>query len=129
MSGENIDEVIKAMFANTKMEARQSYLTRGRSLQLFDSEKLRVDWLSQMNAWANGWPGFQRQLMDDIESELEFRNLEAPYEQAAEAVAKLVQWTREMQERSKSNPDNDSRANERLEIELRKVLPKRADKN
>jgi hypothetical protein len=129
MSGEDIDEVIKAMFANTKMEARQSYLTRGRPLQFLDSEKLRADWLLQMDAWANERPGFGRQSMNDIESELEFRNLEPPYEQAAEAVKKLVQSTREMQKRSKSNPDSVRRANERLDMELRKVLPKKADKN
>lgn len=109
------------------MEARQSYVSRGRALHAEGTEKLSSSWIMLINAWADDKPNFDRLLMDDIEAELGLRGLKAPADEAGEAVKKLAakshaatdKWTLEEMEE----------AEKRVQIELAKIRPSKADKN
>src|ERR1700722_4625757 len=96
MADKKLDQEIFAMFANTKMEAQQSYLSRGRTFRTEGSDKLSSNWLAQINAWADDQPDFDRRLMDDIEAELGLRGLKVPADQAGAAVAKIAAKSRAM---------------------------------
>jgi hypothetical protein len=127
MADKKLDQEIFAMFANTKMEAQQSYLSRGRTFHTEDSEKLSSNWLTQINAWADDQPDFDRRQMDDIEAELGLRGLEAPADQAGEAVAKIAAKSRAMTD--KWSPEDMEDAEERVQRELAKVRPSKTEKN
>jgi hypothetical protein len=129
MSDKKLDEELFAMFANTKMEAQQSYLSRGRTFHSEDSETLSSNWLVQINAWADDKPDFERRLMDDIEAELNLRGIDAPFEQARDAAKKIHAKARAVGDRWKSNPEDLDHAEDLLQAELAKVRPSKADKN
>jgi hypothetical protein len=127
MADKKLDQEIFAMFANTRMEAQISYLSRGRTLQAEDTDKLRTSWVVQVNAWANDQPDYDRQFMDDCEAELGLRGIDPPADQAGDAIDKLVA-------KSKSATDGWDeeqldRAEERLQKELSKVRPSQSEKN
>jgi hypothetical protein len=127
MANEKLDQELFAMFANTKMEAQQSYLSRGRILHPEETEKLSSNWLTQINAWADDQPNFNRRLMDDIEAELGLRGLVVPANQAGEAVEKLAAKSRVVTD--KWSPEEAVQAEERIQRELAKVRPSKTDKN
>jgi hypothetical protein len=127
MADEKLNQEIFAMFANTRMEAQQSYLGRGRALHAEDSEKLTSSWLTQINAWANDKPDFNRQLMDDCEAELGLRGIDAPADQAGDAVEKLAAKSRSMTD--KWSPEETDQAEERVQRELAKIRPSKTEKN
>jgi hypothetical protein len=129
MSDKKLDEELLAMFANTKMEAQQSYLARGRTLQADGNETLISNWLVQINAWADDKPDFERRLMDDIEAELNLRGIDAPGEQARDATEKIHAKARAVGNRWKSNPEELDHAEELLQAELSKIRPSKTDKN
>lgn len=124
---DKLTEEIFAMFANTKMEATQSYIGRGRLLQSHSSENLKVQWIAQLIAMADAQPEFNRQLMDDLESELSLRGIESPADQVPEVVERLAA-------RSRMHTDNWTseqleEAERGVQRELAKVQPSKADKN
>jgi hypothetical protein len=127
MADKKLDQEIFAMFANTRMEAQQSYLSRGRTLRAEDSEKLTSSWLTQINAWADDKPNFNRQLMDDCEAELGLRGIDAPADQAGVAIEKLAAKSRSMSD--KWSPEEADQAEERIQRELAKVRPSKTEKN
>jgi hypothetical protein len=120
MSDKKLDEELLAMFANTKMQNQQCYLARGRAFQAEEIETLSSKWLIQINAWADDTPDFERQLMDDIEAELNLRGIDAPVEQARAATEKLRAKARAVGNRWKSNPEEHALAEELLQTELAK---------
>jgi hypothetical protein len=129
MSVEKLAEELLAMMANTKMEGQQSYLARGRTLQTDRKEILISKWLAQINAWADNAPGFEPQLMDDIEAELNLRGIDAPVEQARDAAEKIRAKARAVGNRWKSHPEEHALAEELLQAELSKIRPSETDKN
>jgi hypothetical protein len=129
MSDKELDQELLAMFENTKMEAQQSYLARGRTLHADDTGTLISNWLVQMNAWADDKQEFERRLMDDIEAELNLRGIDAPVGQAKDAAEKIRAKARAVGNRWTSNPDEHALAEELLQAELAKIRPSKADKN
>jgi len=129
MSDKKLDEELLAMIANTKMEGQQSYLARGRTLQTDRKEMLVSKWLAQINAWADDAPDFERQLMDDIEAELNLRGVDAPVEQARGAIERIRAKARAIGDRWKANPEEHALAEELLQTELTKIRPSETDKN
>jgi hypothetical protein len=129
MSDKKLNEELSAMFANTKMEAQQSYLSRGRALHVEDSNKLSADWLTQINAWADDQPDFDRRLMDDVEAELNLRGIDAPVEEARSAAEKIYEKARLVGDRWTTHPDEHAHAEELLQAELAKIRPSEIDKN
>ena len=129
MADEKLDQEIFAMFANTKMEAQQSYLSRGRTLHAEDSEKLTSSWVTQINAWADDKPDFNRQLMDDCEAELGLRGIDPPADQAGDAFEKLKARARSVSKQWRSNPEEFDRAEELIQAELAKIRPSKTEKN
>jgi hypothetical protein len=129
MSDKQFDEEISAMFANTKMEAQQSYLSRGRALQADESEKLVSNWLVQINAWADDEPAFDRRFMDDIEAELNLRGIDAPVEEAKSAAEKIYAKAHAVGDRWTTYPEEHAHAEELLQAELAKIRPSETDKN
>jgi hypothetical protein len=129
MSDKKLDEELSAMFANTKMEAQQSYLARGRAFKADEIETLTSKWLVQINAWADDKPDFERRFMDDIEAELNLRGMDAPVEQARDATEKIRAKARAVGATWRSNPEAHNRAEELLQAELAKIRPSKTDKN
>jgi hypothetical protein len=129
MSDKKLDEELLAMFANTKMEDQQSYLARGRAMHAEGVETLISNWLVQVHAWADDKPDFDRRLMDDIEAELHLRGMDAPVEQARDAIEKIRAKARAVGATWMSNPEAQNRAEELLQAELSKIRPSKTDKN
>jgi hypothetical protein len=127
MADKKLDQEIFAMFANTKMEAQQSYLSRGRTLHGEDSKKLISSWLAQINAWADDKPDFNRQLMDDCEAELGLRGIDAPADQAGDAVEKLAAKSRSMTDNW--SLEEADQAEDRVQRQLAKIRPSKTEKN
>jgi hypothetical protein len=127
MVDKKLDQEIFAMFENTRMEAKQSYLGRGRTFEGVTTDSLKAGWIAQLEAMADDTPLHNRQLMDDLEAELGLRGIEAPANEAPEVVKRLAA-------RSKAQSDNWSedeaeQAENRLQRELDKIRPSKAEKN
>src|SRR5665213_1570566 len=129
MPDKKLDEELLAMFENSRMEARQSYLTRGRAMQADDTEALISNWLVQVNAWADEKLNFERRLMDDIEAELNMRGIDAPLEQGRGAIEKIRAKARAVGDRWQSKPEELDYAEDLLQAELAKIRPPEIDKN
>jgi hypothetical protein len=129
MVDKKLDEELLAMLANTKMENRQAYLARGRKFKADEADVLSSNWLVQVNAWADDKAGFERQLMDDIEAELNLRGIDTPFEKARSATEKIRAKARAVGSRWASNPKEHAKAEELLQEELSKIRPSKADKN
>jgi hypothetical protein len=129
MSDKKLDEEILAMFANTRMEVQQSYLSRGREFRADEVGILNSEWLVQINAWADDKPEFDQRLMDDLEAELNLRGIDAPVEQARDATEKIRTKARAVGNRWVSNPEEHAQAEDLLQAELAKIRPSKIDKN
>ena len=124
---DKLTEEIYAMFANTKMEATQSYVGRGRSFESETIDGLKSRWIEQLAAMADNTTEFNRLLMDDLEAELGLRGLDVPADEAPELVKKLA---------ARSKAETESWSAKRLEAEERriqrqldKIRPSERDKN
>jgi hypothetical protein len=127
MVDKKLDQEIFAMFENTRMEAKQSYLGRGRAFEGETTDSLKAKWIAQMEAMADDTPQHNRQLMDDFEAELGLRGIEAPANEVPEIVKRLAA-------RAKVQADNwtaeeAEEAENRIQRELHKIRPSKADKN
>ncbi len=127
MPNDKIKEELFALFANSKMEATQSYLARGRLLNSESNEDLKVQWIAQLTAMADATSQFDRQLMDDLESELGLRGIEIPADKVPKVVDRLA--ARSKAQGDEWTPEQWDQAEERLQRELEKVRPSKADKN
>jgi len=126
---DKLTDEIMAMFANTKMEAQQSYLQRGRAYGAQSVDDLKAGWIAQLSLMADAAPNLDRQLMDDFEAELRLRGIEAPADapEAADALKRLIA-------RSKVATDGWSgeklmEVEDNLQRELDKVRPSKEQKN
>jgi hypothetical protein len=127
MSDKKLEEEIMAMFANTRMEEQRSYLVRGRKFHAEESSKLISCWLVQINAWADDKDGFDPQFMNDVEAELRLRGIDAPADQAGDAVKKLSAKSRALTE--KWTPEEALNAEESIQRDLAKLRPSKIEKN
>ena len=127
MAKDKLTEEILAMLANTRMEAAQSYLERGRSLESRSTEELKAGWIVQLTAMADGSAEFNRQLIDDFESELGLRNVEPPADDVPELIDRLRARSKALSDAwSEEQMEN---ANIQVERELGKIRPSTSDKN
>lgn len=127
MPDKKLNQEIMAMFASRRMDEQQSYLVRGRALVSQETEALLSAWLFELNAWADDKVQFDRQRMDDVEAELGLRGIDVPADQAPDAVEKLAAKSRALTE--KWSPEERRRIEDRVEAQLAKLRPSKADKN
>ncbi|HEV2159564.1 hypothetical protein [Bradyrhizobium sp.] len=127
MSNDKLTEEILAMFENTKMEATQSYLKRGRAFASTPTDEIKAQWIAQLTAMADATPALSRQLYDDLEAELGLRGIEAPVKEVPAVLERLVArskaqtatWTAEKLEEVEAG----------IQRELSKVRPSQDEKN
>jgi hypothetical protein len=127
MHEDKLTQEILAMFANTKMEATKAYLDSGRRFEAEATGDLKARWIAQLAAMADASPEHDRQLYDDLESELGLRGIEAPADEVPEIVKRLV---------ARSKAQTDGWTSEQLweneakvQRELDKVRPSKTEKN
>jgi hypothetical protein len=124
---DRLTEELYAMFANTRMEATRSYLERGRPFQRETGDDLKTKWIAQLTAMADALPEFNRQLLDDLEAEHGLRGIETPANEVPDIVDRLR--ARSKAHTKSWSPEEEEEAERKLQRELDKVRPSRADKN
>jgi hypothetical protein len=127
MPEDKLTQEIHAMFANTKMEATKAYLDRGRQFEADATGDLKARWIAQLAAVADATPAHDRQLYDDLESELGLRGIEAPADEVPEIVKRLV--ARSKAQTNSWTPEQLWENEARVQQELDKVRPSKTEKN
>jgi hypothetical protein len=127
MVHKKLDQEIFAMFENTRMEAKQSYLGRGRAFEGETTDSLKAGWIAQLEAMADDTPQHNRRLMDDFEAELGLRGIKAPANEAPEVVKRLA--ARAKVQTNNWSAEEAEEAENGIQRELDKIRPSKADKN
>lgn len=79
------ENLILHVLADEQQEQFQSYLQRGRYLQVMDDDDLRAQFVSEMRSWASNPPPWDPLIrLDDIKAEAGLRNLELPWDLVAD---------------------------------------------
>jgi hypothetical protein len=84
------NEMLLAYLKNEGMDATADYMRRGRHLANVDIGELNAQWIASFKDWvANLGQGqeYDQRPREDIESEMQVRGLQPPYESVAEESA------------------------------------------
>ena len=88
-------DLLDAWLANQQLERLQNYLQRGRLLANASLEELRARWIGLMRAWAESPSQVVHGEREDIEAEMQLRNVPPPSDGATGAIEKLNRKSKE----------------------------------
>jgi hypothetical protein len=105
-------DIVDAYLANQQLEQLQDYLHRGRTLSEKSVEILNERWLELTSDWARDFGSkTDHREREDIQSELQLRKLEPPFDQAAEIIEEI---RRKSREHDRSDPERLARVEKSL---------------
>jgi hypothetical protein len=97
--------IVDAWLANQQLERLADYLKRGRPFASSPIDELRTRWVMLMNGWARSPADFDHSEREDIEAELQVREVGPPIELAEDAIETLRRKSRAhiLQDRERFN--------------------------
>ena len=117
---------LRALFKSSTMDCAIDYLRRGRKFKPFPDADLIDKWKLALHASAHDIDDAQVALNRiDLESEIELRSLELPYNEVRDAFELFILKTTERMEQLRNDPDAFVAANEKLQAELDAFREKR----
>ena len=98
-------ETMLAFFENKRMDATADYLRRGRHLAEVDIDELNARWIACFKDYAaNFGTGHNHRPREDIESEMQVRGLQPPFESVAEEFAAVIAASKAQADRLLRDP-------------------------
>jgi hypothetical protein len=114
------DPEMLAYLENLRLEATADYVRRGRLLAALDEQELRRRWVDLFKLWvaSDFDAGHDHQAREDVESELQLRGGEPPFDRVPDEMAAMSEKSKARTDAMLRNPELAERLAQKISAEL-----------
>jgi hypothetical protein len=114
------DQEMRAYLESLRLEATADYVRRGRLLAALDDKELCLRWADLFRGWvaADFGAGYDHKEREDVESELQLRGKDPPFDRVPGEMAALREKSKARTDALLGNPELAERVEQRINADL-----------